>query len=105
MRKHAIALAASVAALAAPAYANTQGHEYGPGVQWQRYLERAAPQYVTAQRIEVRSDPEAEGRITAILRRGEVVEAAGQTGDGWVAVARDGVIIGFVPDDLVAAVG
>jgi hypothetical protein len=73
-------------------------------VQWIRDLERAAPQYVAAQRIEVRSDPEAEGRITAILHRGEVFEAAGQTGDGWVAVARDGVIVGYVPDDLIGAV-
>jgi len=104
MRRHALALAASVAALTAiglPAQARYAAREFAPGVQWIYALERAAPTYVAAKRIEVRSDPEPDGSITMILHRGQTLEVAGRTQDGWVAVAQNGVIQGYVSEGVV----
>ena len=107
MRKHALALAASVAALTViglPAQARYAPREFARGVQWIYDLERAAPTYVAAKRIEVRSDPEPDGLITMILHRGQTLEVAGRTQDGWVAVAENGVIRGYVSEGVVGAV-
>jgi hypothetical protein len=108
MRKHLIALAATAAAAFATSASALPEHRFetlrfAPSVQWIFDLERAAPEYVAAQRVEVRSDPEPDAIITGVLHRGELFRAAGRTGDGWVAVVRDGVIQGYVSEGVVAA--
>jgi hypothetical protein len=109
MRKPVIALAVAAASLATAAQALPEHRfetlRFAPSVQWIFDLERAAPDYVAAQRVEVRSDPEPDAIITGILHRGETFQAAGRTGDGWVAVMRDGVVQGYVSEGVVAALG
>lgn len=108
MRTHALALAAAVAALAAaalPAQAKVPHPEFAPGVLQTWYLTKAAPTYRANQRIEVRADPDPQSPITMILHRGEVFDAAAQTEDGWVAVAEDGVVKGYVFNGVVSSLG
>jgi hypothetical protein len=106
MRTHPLALAASVAGLAItalPAGARVPHPQFAPGVLQAWWLAKAAPTYRADHRIEVRADPEPDSPVTMILRRGEVFEAAAQTEDGWVAVAQDGVVRGYVFHGLVSA--
>jgi hypothetical protein len=39
-----------------------------------------------------------------ILHRGQTLQVAGRTQDGWVAVAENGVIQGYVSEGVVGAV-
>ena len=109
VRKTVFALAATAAAIATSAYALPESRfetlRFAPTVQWIFDLERAAPEYVAAQRVEVRSDPEPDAIITGVLHRGQVFRVAGRTGDGWVAVEEGGVIQGYVSEGVVAALG
>jgi hypothetical protein len=110
MRKHAIALAASAAALiaaAAPvaAQARYARPAFAPGVQWAQYLVPTHAEYLALQRFDLRSDPDPEARITGTLHRGETYQAAGLTEDGWVAIAENGVVVGYAPDSVLARFG
>jgi hypothetical protein len=106
MRTHALVLAASVAALAAAApaaQARVPHPQFAPGVLQAWWLAKAAPTYRADHRIEVRADPERDSPVTMILHRGDVFNAAAQTEDGWVAVAQDGVVQGYVFNGVVSA--
>lgn len=106
MRTHALALAASIAALSStafPASARVPHPQFAPGVMQAWWLTKAAPTYRADHRIEVRADPEANSPTTMILHRGDIFQAAAQTEDGWVAVAQDGVVQGYVFHGLVSA--
>jgi hypothetical protein len=106
MRTHALALAASIAALTAtalPAAARVPHPQFAPGVMQAWWLTKASPTYRADHRIEVRSDPDPNSPVTMILHRGDTFEAAAQTEDGWVAVAQDGVVQGYVFHGLVSA--
>jgi hypothetical protein len=98
MRALSIAAAAAFLATAAPPAAQAHGRHlaYAPHVMWSWYLTKSAPAYVANRRIEVRTDPDPNAPRTMVLHRGDVMDAAGQTEDGWVAVAENGVVRGYV---------
>ena len=98
LRELSLAAAAAVIATAVPLAADAHGRHltYAPHVMWSWYLTKAAPAYAANRRVEVRTDPDPNAPTTMTLHRGDVVEAAGQTEDGWVAVAENGVVRGYV---------
>ena len=107
MRTHALAVAAAIAALsmaaAAPAAARVPHPQFAPGVLQAWWLTKASPTYRADHRIEVRADPDPNSPTTMILHRGDIFQAAAQTEDGWVAVAQDGVVQGYVFHGVVSA--
>jgi hypothetical protein len=97
LRELSLAAAAAVIATAAPLTAQAHGRHlsFAPKVMWSWYLTKAAPAYVANHRIEVRTDPDPNSPTTMVLHRGDTMEAAGQTEDGWVALAENGVVRGY----------
>jgi surface antigen len=74
---------------------------FGRGVERVYRLSSAAPTYRADRRVNVRSAPELDAPIVDTFTRGETFETAGVTADGWLAVEEAGMVIGYVPDDLV----
>jgi surface antigen len=68
---------------------------YARGVDRVYDLRPAAPAYTAPGKVNLRTAPDAQGRVIDQLRPGEEVRVAGQS-NGWLAVIEDGRVEGYV---------